>query len=821
MSEKITLNGDEFTAERIKDSSVVLKESVIGEELQHDQMDAAIDFTSLVPTVFCPVGKDGLLSKDSKLFGVRPWVRMLVNDPSNYSYGVPVLCYWKGDLLGKFYMSSILRVGKQLWQITAVSAVGMLGKQRHYGGIYRGETMEEVVDDIIGGTVPYTLDNIFKNQAVYGYLPVSTRRDNLNQLLFAMGASIKKDSNGDIFITALRDETAAEIRDSAIFEGGSIKYTDVSSKVIVHEHTFNAYDTDEEVKLYDGEVVAETITTPMGETVTGAIVIFNEAMHDLTVDAGKILESGVNYAVLSPSGGTVLKGKKYTHTMRAVVRPASETADVTDNSKVVEKATLVSLLNSEAVADRLYSYYSSAETVAMDILVNGERPGDSVAFNDPFDNPAAGLVTSMVMTPSGILRAEVEIVSGYSPNANPGNTYSRVLIFDSETEEFTNYWTPNFSGPVRVVLIGGGDGGWSGGDGEDGEYSVEAGYGKAGNSGFGGPAGNGGNIFITTTEVVAGVRYYYYIGKGGKGAERYGIPSLMGDLGTSTGFNGLSSDQGAVSLKGYTELFSGKVFGRPGKLGISGGKGGDPETPFGTDVIGTDGVKYTAARKRDDYNSEFTGDSESGAVFSKTIWTNNDPDLYVDADYIATKGSVTITVNLYPTTGNQTFGFDVNAQVWLDGVSLGTRQIKAASPSSWADMLSASFSGKSSGSWADVEVRIWSTGGSLRDETYSGTISLPQDRATLNAGGYGGGPAAHAEHPDAVIPYFNRRLAGVEMPEHFSQRPVCGLGSGIRVKHAHMVFVPCGKHSIVHKIVSENRLHPVGGGGHHVRARHE
>ena len=56
MSEKITLNGDEFTPERIKESSIVLKESLIGDELQHDQLSASIDFTSLIPTVFCPTG---------------------------------------------------------------------------------------------------------------------------------------------------------------------------------------------------------------------------------------------------------------------------------------------------------------------------------------------------------------------------------------------------------------------------------------------------------------------------------------------------------------------------------------------------------------------------------------------------------------------------------------------------------------------------------------------------------------------------------------------------------------------------------------------
>ena len=751
MSEKITLNGDEFTPERIRESSIVLKESLIGDELQHDQLSASIDFTSLIPTVFCPTGTDGLLTSDEKLLGVRPWVRLLVNDPAAYTYGVPVLCYWKGELLGKFFMTSMLRVGKELWQITAVSAVGLLGKQRHYGGIYRGSTFEEVTADIIGGAVTYTIDDILKKQVVYGYLPVSTRRDNLHQLLFAMGASIRKDSSGDIFITALKDDTASEIPDGRIFEGGSVKHTDVSAKVIVHEHTFNAYDTDEEVKLYDGEVTAETITTPMGATVTGSIVLFSNPMHDLTVESGTILESGVNYAVLAPGGGVILRGKQYTHAMRAVVRPSTATADATENSKVVEKATLVSLLNSEAVADRLYSYYTSAETIETEILVEQERPGDSVTFNDPFDSPAAGLVTSMVMSPSGILRAEVEIVSGYSPDSDPGNAYSSLATF---TEDGT--WVSPVTGKARIVLIGGGDGGWSGGDGEAGEYSVGAGYGQAGAPGVAGLYGNGGKILVATVDVVEGESYPIKIGVGGNGGVNNGVESVQGGLGTATTFGELhTSALGAPSSSGYTELFSGDIYGKRGKSGIAGGKGGDPDTPFGTTVKGTDGVEYKAPRKRDDYTSSSSGGSESGAVFSKTRWTDEAPALYVDADYSAANGYLTVTVNMYPTTGNQTFGYDINVQVWIDGVSAGTAQLKAASPSTWSSMLSTSLSAAVSGSSASVQVRVYSTGGAMRDETYSGYVSLPEDRTTLNAGGYGGGAAANANGGDSgtTIPY--------------------------------------------------------------------
>lgn len=753
MSEKIVLGDETFTPEHIKDSTVVLKESVIGDELQHDELSAEMDMASRAPWIFCPAGTDGMMTSDGLIVCGRGNVDMLIADPTVYSYGTPVVPYWNDRSLGKFFMTSIVQTGRSRWKITAVSKVGLLGRQRHYGGIYRGEPFAEVAADIIGDTASYILDDALKNQAVFGYLPVSTRRENLHQLLFAMGAAIRKHDNADFFITGLRDDAPSSIPDERVFVGGSVRHNNMSSKVIVHEHTFNAYDTDEEIKLYDGEVATENIVTPQGASVSGTIVLFSEPMHDLTVENGSILESGVNYAVLGPGGGVILRGKKYTHAMRAVVRPVTETANVTESSHVVEKATLVSPLNSEAVADRLYSYYSSAETIETDILVENEQPGDSITISDPFDREITGIISSMVMSPSGILRAQMEIVNGYSTDIPLGNAYSQVAVFTK-----SGTWISPVTGKIRGVLVGGGDGGWSGGDGTDGEYSVGAGYGQAGKPGVAGLYGNGGKILVFTTDVVEGETYDITLGRGGAGGVNNGTQSVQGGLGTPTTFGRLfTSAQGAPSSGGYTELFSGEIYGKRGKSGIAGGKGGDPDTPFGTKVVGTDGVEYSAPRKRDDYSSTAEGNkTQSGSVFPRTRWTDEAPALYVDADYEAGNGYVTVTVNLYHTTEGQTFGYDVNAQVWIDGVSAGATRLKGNSPSSWDSIISADFTGSASGTSAVVEVLIWSTGGAQRNQSFTATISLPdENRTTLNAGGYGGGPAANASggQSGTSIPY--------------------------------------------------------------------
>ena len=132
-----------------------------------------------------------------------------------------------------------------------------------------------------------------------------------------MGATIKKDENGDVFITVLTTNTSKAIPDSRIYIGGSVEYPEVVTKVSVLEHAYlNKSTEDEQTTLYEGSVVLpnEAFISPKGQSLIGMIVEFSEPMHDLAVDTGEILESGVNYAIVTATGGIEQTGYKNTHT---------------------------------------------------------------------------------------------------------------------------------------------------------------------------------------------------------------------------------------------------------------------------------------------------------------------------------------------------------------------------------------------------------------------------------------------------------------------------------------------------------------------------
>ena len=262
-----------------------------------------------------------------------------------------------------------MRVGLIHYKLSCISGVGLLDNTQHYGGMYTGQALSDVVADIISGTVEYSIDEAYQSIPVYNWLPIGTRRENLHQLLFVMGLALKKDANGMIRITALTDSDPAEIEESRLFSGGSIDYNTPSTAVSVAEHT-------------SGEAAAEDIITPNGAKVSGVLVPFDNPIHDLQIDNGEILESGVNYAVLAQSSDCLLTGQKYTHIVREILR--GEAGASKDNTATVTDATLVNLANSENVAERVLAYYSKARTVSNDLVVGTERPGDPISMDDPF-----------------------------------------------------------------------------------------------------------------------------------------------------------------------------------------------------------------------------------------------------------------------------------------------------------------------------------------------------------------------------------------------------------------------------------------------------
>lgn len=556
---------------------------VLGNELSIDQFTATVRWNVDAPLVYNPAGTPQAYKTNGG--GIY-----LLKKPANYGQkfltdiapSTPVYWYVAGSVYAKGYFKSVERIGRHLYKITCESGIGLLDAKTHVGGLYTGQTVTALLSSIIGNTFTYSVAADVGAVTVYGHLKYTTARANLHELLFAIGAVLTKDANGNYQVVFLSN-AMTNVPTSRVARGGKTEYKTPADSVEITEHSFFALNSDEVVQLFDNT---------NGASVSNQLVIFDQPMHDLAVTGNlTISESSVNHAVVSGVGS--LTGKQYTH--NALIIKEGSTSN---NVKRVTSNELISFANSYYVASRIYSYFASTKTINAKILLEGEKPGQLLALRDSFGDATNAYLSQMDVSVTTVKLANCKLVAGFQPGAN-GNNFTRRAIISSDRT-----WTvPSGVTRIRIVLIGGGQGGQGGYDGANGldsttdpglvlggqsmEYNESYWYYPNGEQ----PAASGGEpgqpgakaaFLVSDQNVTVGTVITITVGVGGAGGARNGVD---GDVGTPTtaqasSFGTISSDDGVSTYEGYNDPISGITYAIDGVAGVKGGDGG-LTSPYG------------------------------------------------------------------------------------------------------------------------------------------------------------------------------------------------------------------------------------------------
>lgn len=482
---------------------------------------------------------------------------------ADFAQNDPVTYYYKGHQRGIYYIQSVERIGPDRYTLTAVSALGLLAQKRHPGGIYTGQTVQEVVTDICGD-IPVIIKSNLANIALYGWLPYvappkESAKDNLSQVLFAIGAAITNDLDGVLRIEPLWSGVSGFLDDDHVCRGGKVTTDPAVTAVSVTEHQY--FQGGETKELFEGS------------TQSGDIITFNEPAYDLTAEGFTILESGANYAKVS-SGTGKLTGKTYIHNTRQVT--VEVTPGPVENIKTpTGNPTLVSLVNSYAVAQRLAAYYKCRETIEVPALIGAEHPGAVVSMYHPYGKK---MVTACLETldahMSAVLKADLKALVGYDPPDIAQQEYYDTREVLTVSGSIT---VPAGVTHMRAVLIGGAYGGAPGNPGETGGVGEKFTYtnsvsgkrtywrtlGRGGKGGSGGNGGQAGKVLVVDIDATPGQVIMSNIGTGG----------AANSAGTETTFGAYSSKDGSVLPDGYVDPVTGDVYATAGDVGLPGGDG--------------------------------------------------------------------------------------------------------------------------------------------------------------------------------------------------------------------------------------------------------
>lgn len=590
-------------------------------------------------------------------------------DFEDFVYGNQVKLFEDGQLKAVMYVTNISPVnkrhlGEELFKVECVSSIGILSRVEHFGGVYVGTAAGDIIADIMGG-LPYTIDSALAGELLYGWLPyVKDARKNLNKVLFATGATIRRNENGEVHFTYSLQDVAKVLPKARTFYGGINSKKEHKSSVTVIEHGY-----------YQSLEAAEELIFDNTQGVAGynTKITFNDPYYDYRGDGLTVVQSSANWAIVTGVG--YLYAKKYVHTQR----PVSRVIDNIGEPEVLQISdqTLVSSLNVNGIVDRLENYYKNAKIRTFDIEVSDEKPGDLVQFYDRRDHLNTGYIRSIDESASSFWRGSVNAVTEWTPTKS-GNDFEHYTIVTAADLQGGVWNVPQEmrGRRARVVLFSGAEGGQGGYAGEtmgaarggrkEGRCIYSTSSGKTQEyigelqdgvqaGGAGGKAGKGGAaatrmINIDIEELSAG--YGVQFGAGGAGGaggtvvrnwEKTAVVTQpeRGRPGNPSVFNGISTEYGAVFRGTYVNLVTGQVLAQTGADGIdggAGGRGGYSETIVGPFSTREEAEAYNYAANPNSYGLNGTNVSQyvggygaagnRGALFNGSQYSSWLPDGY-------------------------------------------------------------------------------------------------------------------------------------------------------------------------------------------------
>lgn len=570
------------------------------------------------------IGEQKLYEKYGLWLATHSGLGLVVDngDFADFEYGDVVRVKEDGTLKAVFYVVDIYPTnerdsGDELFHLSCVSSVGLLARMVHRGGIYVGVTAGTIIASIMGD-LPYTIDTDVSNQLLYGWLPYTKdSRKNLNKVLFATGASMLRNSSGNVHFAANQPDIAKQIPKNRTFYGGILEKKERKSSITVIEHGFYQSDETEEELLYDNTTASAALNY---------IIPFDEPYYDYRGDGLTVVESGANWCKVTGVG--YLYAKKYMHLQREVTQ-SLDVEGVDDQLRITDQ-TLVSSLNVAGVVERLANYYQNAKIRTTDIEVDGENPGDLVQFDDRRGKTNLGYIKSLDETASSFWRATAEIVTNWTPTKSGNDFENYLIVTGSDLSSGTWSVPPALRGKrSRIVLFSGAEGGQGGYAGasagkllggrdtdrviyRSGSTTYYAGaLGDEQAGGAGGAGGKGGTAatkYINIDIDSLANSYPVSFGAGGEGGaggtvvrsnyvDTVTLPE-DGQPGGNSVFNGISTANGATFRGIYVNLITGTVLAQAGVDGVaggSGGKGGKSEQIHGPFAQEADATSYSYA----------------------------------------------------------------------------------------------------------------------------------------------------------------------------------------------------------------------------------
>ena len=292
-----------------------------------------------------------------------------------------------GNLQGVFFVREGKRTSEMKYSVKAEDYIGIMDSIYFKGGVYTSKNVLELIDEIMTACkVPYEITGTPVVNVLTGYIPYTTCREALQQVLFASGLVADTSRTNKVKIFNVQTEVSKEYSQENVINGQTMKTEKPLTELRLTEHFYKQIS--ETTNLYEGSESG---------LCENKLLVFSEPHYNYAITGGTIIESDYNYAIITiTSTSGVLTGKNYevTNTEFVVKNPNLNVNDV-ENIATVTDATLIGTNNAEIIANNIYNYYSERNTLESKVVDFESVLGDMVTFNGAYFGSKTGVVEKM------------------------------------------------------------------------------------------------------------------------------------------------------------------------------------------------------------------------------------------------------------------------------------------------------------------------------------------------------------------------------------------------------------------------------------------
>jgi hypothetical protein len=303
----------------------------------------------------------------------------------------PLTTYFNGRLIGTTFVKASSRKSKTVWDISSEDYIGLMDSIPFYGGMYIRKDAYELLEEIFNvAKVPYLINEKLKGVLLYGYIPYTTCREACMQVAFAVQNVVDTSNSEVVNVFELENDIKQIVQLERIMQGQNFTDEETVTGVEVSAHTYvlaeDSMDAYNATESGVGQNIFVKFSEPLHSLVIGKMVKVgeNEEKFEEFVDAGEIISSGTNYAIINAKEGCVLRGKKYEHITQSK-RKNNPVVLASEIEKIVavENATLVSVHNIDNILEKCYNWLMKTGSTNLRI-VEGKHVayGDNIKFGE-------------------------------------------------------------------------------------------------------------------------------------------------------------------------------------------------------------------------------------------------------------------------------------------------------------------------------------------------------------------------------------------------------------------------------------------------------